>query len=226
MSPSFHDHIKVFIPAEGTAFDTLPEMGPKGPIFDPAEMLEMRDYTPHQVDPLASMLQIDVSLHACGPATAWAMRVKAGERVMIGGPCGSFVVGTGYDWHLLVGDETALPAIRRRLLEIPKDTRAVVFAEVEGPEDEEALVGPSDLTVHWVHRTNRGERRAANLFSSIEAERLPVGDHYAWVACESSDAKSIRALLPSKGSDPVALKAAGYWRRGTAAVHDLHDQDT
>ena len=125
------DHVKVFIPTEGTSFDpALPT---------PA----MRDYTPHHLDRDALSLQLDFVHHTEGPATRLAMQAKAGDRLMIGGLRGSFVVGTGYDLHLYAGDETALPAIRRRLLELPLSARAIVFAEVDGLEDQEPFFGPS-----------------------------------------------------------------------------------
>lgn len=131
-SLGFDDHVKLFIPVEGQVFATLPEIGPSGPAFDlrrPAPA--MRDYTPHSFDPVGGTLQLDFALHDAGPATLWARRAQPGDRVIIGGPRGSFVVGIGFDWHLLVGDETALPAIRRRLAQLPAGSRAAVFIKID-----------------------------------------------------------------------------------------------
>ena len=65
----------------------------------------------------------------------WAAQAQRGETLTLGGPRGSFIIPTTYDWHLLIGDETALPAISRRLAELPAGARAVVLAEVDGPRD-------------------------------------------------------------------------------------------
>ena len=62
-----------------------------------------------------------------------------GQTLRIGGPRGSFIIPTNFDWHLLIGDDTALPAIARRLEELPAGTRAVVLVEVDGPADQVAL---------------------------------------------------------------------------------------
>jgi NADPH-dependent ferric siderophore reductase len=218
VSLGFDDHVKVFVPAEGQAFDRAPELGPSGPIFpDGAPRPAMRDYTPHDFDPAGRTLQLDFALHDAGPATAWAQAARPGDRLVVGGPRGSFVVGDGYDWRLLIGDETALPAIRRCLAELPPTARAIVFAEVDGPDDEEPFATAADVEIHWVHR------RDARLQDAVAAAPLPPGDGYAWVACESADAKALRETLLARGLDRRALKASGYWRRGAAASHDVHD---
>ena len=119
-SLGFDDHIKLFFPD-----------GPAGADGEPPTA--SRDYTPRRYDPAANTLDIEFVLHDAGPATRWAEQARAGSRSQIGGPRGSFIIPTNFDWHLLIGDDTALPAIARRLAELPAGTRAVVLAEVDGP---------------------------------------------------------------------------------------------
>lgn len=222
-SLGFDDHVKVFAPREGEVLDRLPEPGPGGPVFGAGgPQPAMRDYTPHDFDPEAGTLQLDFALHDAGPVTAWARRARQGDRLVIGGPRGSFVVGTGFDWHLLIGDDTALPAIRRRLAELPDGSRAVVLAEVEDPIDMEPFVSGACVEAHWAFRTRAPNGAPSGLAGSLSALRLPEGAYHAWVACESSDAKALRAALMERGAEPAALKASGYWRRGSAATHDVH----
>ena len=139
----------------------------------------------------------------------------------IGGPRGSLIIPTCYDWHLLVGDETALPAIGRRLAELPAGSTAVVVAEVDGEADEMTFDSAADVSVTWVHRKG-GEAGATDLLSrTLRGLKLPKGDYYAWVACESLTAKALRAqLIAENGANPKWMRAAGYWRRGVTAVHD------
>lgn len=221
-SLGFDDHIKVFVPPEGEVLDELPTLGPEGPVFDKAAQPAMRDYTPHHFDAAACTLQLDFALHDAGPATAWALRAREGDRLVIGGPRSSFLIGTGFDWHLLMGDDTALPAIRRRLAELPEGSRAVVFAEVESAEDEEPFQSDAHVQVHWVLRGSADRAASSRLVDALGAASLPEGAYHAWVACESSDAKALRHLLLDHGADRTALKASGYWRRGWVATHDLH----
>lgn len=218
VSRGFDDHVKLFIPAKGQSFDEVPALGPNGPIFnEDGPKPEMRDYTPHDYDPDKGTVQLDFVVHDAGPATSWALGARPGDRLIIGGPRGSFVVGSGFDWHLLIGDDTALPAIRRRLAELPAGARVVVFAEVDGPEDQVPFKTAADAEIHWVHRTQ------ARLLDVVAAAALPRGSCYAWIACESAEAKALRSTLLERGFDRATLKASGYWRRGVTAVHDVHD---
>ena len=216
VSKGFDDHVKLFVPAEGQIFDRVPELGPSGPVFDPDQPAPvMRDYTPHTFDPAGGTLQLDFALHDAGPATAWARRATPGDRVIVGGPRSSFVVGTGFDWHLLAGDETAIPAIRRRLAELPAGTQARVFIEIDGPEDEQHLSTPASVRVHWVHRSWQ------TLLEAIEGCDLPKGSCYAWIGCESSEARTLRRCLLERGIDPQHIKASGYWRRDASGTHEV-----
>ena len=115
-SLGFDDHIKVFFPA-GQAGGAA------------------RDFTPRRHDPAAGELWIDFFLHAGGPAAAWASQAAAGQTLQIGGPKGSAIIDPdGIDTHVLIGDESALPAIGRRLEELPRSSRrprgrsAAIFA--------------------------------------------------------------------------------------------------
>lgn len=101
----------------------------------------MRDYTPRHFDAARRELTLDFILHDAGPATAWAQQVKIGDQLGIGGPRGSQVVADVFDWYLLLGDETAMPAIGRRLEELSDDVRAIVLIEVDDEQD--ALRSPA-----------------------------------------------------------------------------------
>jgi len=142
----------------------------------------------------------------------------------IGGPRGSFVVRDDFDWTLLVGDETALPAIGRRLAELRPDTRAIVVVEVDGLEDEQPLDSRASLDTHWLHRNGLPTGRVDLFARLIEKLDLPPGDGYAWVAAESNVAKAVRRLLLDKpGIRKEWMKAAGYWKHGAVALHERHD---
>jgi Siderophore-interacting protein len=127
-SGSFDDHIKVFIPGEG----------------EPAK----RDYTPRRFDIEAQELVIDFANHGEGPAASWARMAKPGSTVQIGGPRGSRVIEGKIAHWVLIGDETALPAMGRKLEELPKGVKATMIAAVPGPEDEQAIEGQADVTIH------------------------------------------------------------------------------
>jgi len=223
-SPGFDDHAKIFFPDEKTGALSVPTAGPDGPQWPPGPKPTMRDYTPRRHDAAAGTLEIDFALHDAGPATQWAENAKPGDVLGVGGPRGSFIIPTAFDWHLLVGDDTALPAISRRLAELPAGARAVVLAEVDSEADEIPLESAADVELHWVHRRGGEPGIGAPLLDALRALTLPEDDFHAWVACESSAAKSLRAhLIGERGAHPKWVKASGYWRRGAVATHDTHD---
>lgn len=194
-SPSFDDHVKLFI-------DTGAE--------EPAR----RDYTPRSFDNAARELTLEFVLHGDGPAAEWATQAAPGQRVRIGGPRGSFLIPLDYDWHLLVGDETALPAIARRLEELPAGAKTLVVLQVPDAADRPTLSSAANVTTTWV-------ADGAGLLSALKAMELPPGEGYVWAAGEAAEMAELRRILvDEKGHDKRAIRAAAYWKRGATAHHE------
>ena len=192
VSASFDDHVKFMLDADG------------------AETVR-RDYTPRHFDAAACELTIEFALHGDGPAAHWAARAAPGQRATIGGPRGSFIIPLGHDWQLLVGDETALPAVARRLEELPACTRAIVILQVRDPADRRALHSAAALDVQWA-------ADAPALIAAVRALALPDGDGYAWCAGEAATTATLRRILvEEKGHDRHAIRAAAYWKQGAVA---------
>lgn len=217
-SPGFDDHVKVFFPDPATGELVFPG-GPGGAEDGPRPT--MRDYTPQHFDPQALTLVIDFALHDAGPATTWAAQAQVGQTLGVGGPRGSFILPTDFDGHLLIGDDTALPAIGRRLAELPAAAPTLVLVEVDSPADEQPLPTAAQATVVWVHRQGQPHGRQPLLLERLKTLALPAGDIHAWVGCETHTAKDLRAyLVGERGVQAQWTKAAGYWRQGSAATHD------
>jgi NADPH-dependent ferric siderophore reductase len=222
VSAAHDDHVKLFFPAPGVDMPVLPAIGPDGtPTFPEGVRPIARDYTPRRFSEME--LEIDFVQHGDGPAATWSAQAKPGDALGVGGPRGSFIVPDDLDWYLLVGDETALPAIARRLAELPAGAHAFVLVETAGAEEEQPLASAATLTVQWVHRGNAEPGSPEPLSAALAALRLPEGDGYAWIGAESDVAKALRRqLLDSHPIDKAAVKAAGYWKRGAVASHETH----
>lgn len=213
----FDDHIKLFFADPETGVLTLPEADRLPPSQGPQPI--GRHYTPRAFDAGADELTIDFAIHTAGPATAWALVAKPGDQVHLGGPRGSMMIPDAFDGFVLIGDDTALPAIGRRLDELPLGTPAFVVVEVDGPEDEVVFNTLADLTLHWVHRS--AKRGPTTLNDAIRGLYLPQNDVHTWVACEGREAKAIRdQLIDDHGINPAWLKVSAYWRRGEAGAHE------
>ena len=195
VSASFDDHVKFILGA-----DTVTPT--------------MRDYTPRRFDRAARELTIEFALHGDGPVCEWAAQATVGQRAMIGGPKGSLIVPVDYDWHLLIGDETGLPAIARRLEELPVDAKTLVFAQVGDPADRRAFASSAPVTTRWFDAMPA-------LIDAVRALSLPSGDGYAWCAGEAAAMATLRRILvDDKGQDRHAIRAAAYWKHGAVAHHE------
>lgn len=192
VSASFDDHVK-FI------FD------------DPSGETVRRDYTPRRYDRAACELTIEFALHGEGKAAAWARQAAVGQRVTIGGPRGSMIVPADYAWHLLAGDSAALPAIRRRMEELPAGVRAIV---VVAGGDDVALATAAQLDVWQV-------ADGAALVEAIRAIPLPAGDAFVWFGGEASIAAQVRDVVHGeKGFPRTASRISAYWKQGASDHHE------
>jgi NADPH-dependent ferric siderophore reductase len=183
--------------------------------------VEMRDFTPRRYDAHRGELLIDFALHEAGPATRWAVEAAPGMSLEVGGPRGSFVIPTDLESHLLVGDETALPAIGRRLEELPGTTRAVVVAEVDNEAERQSFESSAGLEVIWVYRHRAPAGTADALLQALQGLMVPTSECFAWIAAESKVARRLRQfLVDERRINKGWVKAAGYWQRGSVGAHD------
>lgn len=223
-SPGHADHIKIFFPEPGQP-PVLPELGPEGLRFPPDRPRpQMRDYTPRLHDPVANTLAIDFVLHGDGPAASWAAQAAIGQKLVIGGPRGSLIVPLAFDWYFLAGDETGIPAIARRLEELPEGARAVAVIEIEDATEQQPLPTRADLALAWVHRNGAPAGTTSVLLDAVRAlHALPPGDGYAFIAAEANSSRAVRAhLTEARGFNPEWVKAAGYWLHGVADAQEPH----
>jgi NADPH-dependent ferric siderophore reductase len=202
VSASFDDHVKLMFPGSG-------------------DQPEMREYTPRRFDAAGNTLVIDFALHEAGPATAWAIAAKVGDTLQIGGPRGSAVIPDDFDWYLLVGDETALPAIGRRIEELRAGVpvTSVVIGEAQ------QVPTKADWTSHWIARDTASDDTSL-LRAALDKVVLPDGEGFVWIAAEAGVARSLRSyIVETRGHAKAWTKAAGYWTRGQAdtSVKSIED---
>ena len=134
----------------------------------------------------------------------------------MGGPRGSLVIPTDFDWHLLVGDEAALPAIARRLEELPAGSRAIAIVQTGDAADRRELRSAARLQLQWL-QAGRPDALAA----AVSALELPAGEGYAWAAAEAAEVAAVRRVLVQQfGLPKEQVRAASYWKHGSTAHHE------
>ncbi|MFF4540436.1 siderophore-interacting protein [Streptomyces aureus] len=171
-----------------------------------------RTYTVRAWDPETLELSLDFVVHGDeGLAGPWALRAQPGEIVRFMGPGGAYAPDTSADWHLLAGDESALPAIAAALESLPDAATVRAFVEVSGPEEEQKI--DSDAEIVWLHRGDRPV--GAALVEAVRALEFPEGRMHAFVHGEAGFVKELRALLRVELQVPREdLSISGYWRLG------------
>jgi NADPH-dependent ferric siderophore reductase len=210
--------VSLLVPSVGDAAPRWPSVARDGRIVWPqgSHGVALRSYTARRQDPERGELEIDFVLHGDGPAAAWAAAATPGAPL---GVAGAGSLGERPAEHLLlVGDETALPAIHRILAAAAPTTRGVALVEVAGPAEEQPLPAPPGVAVRWLHRGESAPGENTLLADAVAALDRPEGDDvFAWVAAESGVVRTIRADLRGRwGLSRSQHHAIGYWRRGRA----------
>lgn len=211
-SDSYDDHVKLFFATEDQ--DTGPVPG-----------YHMRDYTPRAFDPAAQSLVIDFALHDAGPATAWAIGAKPGDTLEIGGPRGSAIVPDDFDWYILIGDETALPAIGRRVEELRPGVPVTTIVTIEDASERQSFATRAQWSPVWIERDTAGQDDIAAIQAALAGLTLPAGDGFIFVAAEAQVARATREYLLDTLKHPKEwVKAKGYWLNGDAGISVTLDE--
>jgi NADPH-dependent ferric siderophore reductase len=184
----------------------------------------IRTLTVRRADPVAREIAIDVAVHGDhGVVGPWATGAQPGQPVYLMGPNGAYAPDPAADWHLLAGDESALPAIAAALEALPADAVGKAFIEVAGPEDEIALTAPQGVQLNWLHRGGRadlvGQDRAGDNAPLIEAVTTTLwlpGQVQVFIHGEAQAVMhNLRPYIrKERGVDAKWASISGYWRRG------------
>ncbi len=201
-SLAFDDHVKLFAPT-------------------PSGEIERRDYTPRRYDNRTRALVIDFAVHDAGPATRWALDARPGDEIEIAGPKGSKVIDARdvRRW-LLIGDETALPAIGRHIEQSGLGAEITSVVAITGPEERQDFATEAHLADHWVHRPLSAAADAGALLAEVRTLQIPA-DTFVWIAGEAGVARTLRNHFIEERRHPARwVKAAGYWIMGQADAHE------
>jgi len=204
---------------------TAPELD--GFTFDPGQDVMLlvaaegnrpvrRRYTIRYLDRERLLLTLDVVLHGAGPGESWVRSVRPGDRIEGIGPRGKITTLPSADWHLFLGDESALPAIFAMTEALPGDSCATLVLEVEGPADEQELSAPARSRVSWLHRRGGQAGTAAALVAEAAEVELPPGNGHAYLLGEATVVLALREKLAARGLRQDQMSPKAYWGRGRA----------
>ncbi|WP_372825283.1 siderophore-interacting protein, partial [Polaromonas sp.] len=189
-----------FAPAGPASYIKLifPEPGqsePVRPLPDGPRAVSMRTYTPLAVRPEALEVDVDFVLHGEGPASSWAAQASVGQVLFLMGPGPGYALEEAATQHVLIADDSALPAVETILAALPANARAQVLLEVISDAEQRPLHSAAPLEVVWLARG--ADHRAAGLplEKALRSGTVIAPDARIYLACEAAAMRRIRKLL-------------------------------
>lgn len=168
-------------------------------------------------------IDVDFVLHGsaadgtAGPASRWAETCQPGEHVLIIDEGLTFNPQRGTDRVLLVGDETAVPAIASICASLPSHSTGTAIIEVPSLEDALDFPHPSGIEVAWIVRSVE-DLPGFLALELLHQTTLPDAPFHAYAAGEQSLASGVRKhLVGERGIDKNQVSFCGYWKIGASS---------
>jgi NADPH-dependent ferric siderophore reductase len=173
-----------------------------------------RTYTLRRADVRRQQLAIDFVVHGDeGIAAPWAAHAEPGDILTLSGAGGAYHPDPDCDWHLLAGDESALPAICSALEALPGDARGLAYLETCDPGEYLDATPPSGMEVIWLHRPRPGSQPRLLADALLAGPRL-AGRADVFAHGERESMKAVRSALKARLGDGDQLSLSGYWASG------------
>lgn len=207
--------VRLLLPSPGADSLVLPTWTGNEFLLPDGSRPALRTFTPRRVDPAAGTLDVEIVLHGGGVASDWATHAAPGAPCALSGPGRGYTIDPEAAGFVLVGDETALPAIAQLLETIPAGATVHVHVEVAAPEGRIPLPAHPGATVTWHDLADPADPGAA---MADAVERLDLGaEDRVWVAGEAASVQRIRRhLFEARGVPRARATVRGYWKRGRA----------
>lgn len=179
-------------------------------------MPSRRTYSIRRFDLANGRIWIDFVVHGtAGIAGPWADAAKPGDSLVLGGIGGGYAPDPTADWHLLAGDDAALPAIAAALAGMSSDAVGVALIEVDGVADQVELSAPDGVRVEWLHRNGRAAGTTTLLADAVRALEWRDGRVQVFVHGERGAMKALRPYFTDERAlDRSQLSLSAYWAYG------------
>jgi len=211
----YTDHyVKLLFPPPGVSYPEPFDLVAIRESLPPEQWPVTRTYTVRRWLPELPELWLDFVVHGDeGIAGPWATNARPGDPVRFHGPGGAYAPDPAAGWHLLAGDESALPAIAAALERMPDSAVVHALVEVSDAAEEQKLQLPDGIEIRWLHRD--GSQVGEVLVAAVRALLFPDGDVHVFVHGEANLVKALRGHLRlERGVPPGRMSISGYWRRG------------
>lgn len=209
-------YLKLIFPEPG-------QLEPSRPLPDAPRPTAMRTYTPLATRPAVLEVDVDFVMHGEGPASTWAAQAQVGQILYLMGPGPGYAVDTTSQHHLLLLDDSALPAAETILAALPASAQVTVLVEVISAAEQRPLVSAAQTTAQWLPRGTDHRTAGQPLEAAIRTLPTITPDTKIYLACEAAAMRRIRQVLTTElGVNRSQVIGRGYWKLG-AVNHPDHD---
>ena len=182
----------------------------------------MRTYTPLQFRPEVLEVDVDFVLHGEGPASTWATAAAVGDQLFLNGPGPGYKLELDAPHYVLIGDDSALPALETILAALPPNAAVTIFVEAVAADEKRTITARTNVAAHWLYRGEDKHAAGTALEPALRSARFPP-DSRVYIACESTAMRRLRKLMIDERRIPAPhIVGRGYWKLG-AVNHPDHD---
>lgn len=208
--------VRLLLPPAGRDTIVMPDWTGNQFELPDGERAPIRTFTPRHFDTERLELSLDIVIHEGGAASDWARAVGVGDETAVSGPGRGYDIDTETSSYLLVGDESAIPAISQLLECMPADMPIQVHIEISEPSARLDRLSHPGGDVAW-HQLKDGADPGDALVDAVEA--LDEVPETVWAAGEAAAVQRLRKhLFDVRGMTRSEVTARGYWKRGRAAT--------
>ena len=141
--------VRLLLPSPGTSEVVIPTWNGNEFLLANGQRPTIRTFTPIRASGATSELLLDIVVHGSGAASDWATAATVGDRAAISGPGRGYVADPEASSFVLVGDETAIPAISQLVEALPAERPVQVGIEARYRDAIRKLPARSATRVEW-----------------------------------------------------------------------------
>ena len=200
--------VRLLVPWPGEDFE-LPTWNGNEFLLADGRRPALRTFTPVAVD--GEHLTIDIVRHPGGAISEWAETASAGDPCAVSGPGRGETIDESAARYVLLGDETAIPAIEQLLGAIPAGTRVETHIEIVDDTARLDLPPHPDASTQW-HVADPADPPGSTLRRAITEVAVDDGTR-VWAAGEAAAVQAIRKHLFDERDTPRShTTIRGYWK--------------
>ncbi len=202
--------VRLLVPQPGASL-VIPEWDGNEFLLPDGSRPALRTFTPLRHDAGAGRMDLEIVRHAGGAVSTWAETAEPGTSGALSGPGRGFVLGAEVRRFVLLGDETALPAISQLIETTPHDVAIEAHIEIVAADVERPLPEHPSAEVMW-HVRGDDQRPAWSLVDVAAFVGVEAGTH-VWAAGEAAAMQAIRKhLFDERGLQRSQTTIRGYWK--------------